>query len=85
MLESMPIAIWQGKICNLNQEYIWEQSHAAFYAICAYTINFVDCKSYISKSSWQSRFRSKERKLIRTREGKNFYKVSVSSIHFAFI
>ena len=28
------IAIWQGKIYNLYQEYVWEQSHGAFYAIC---------------------------------------------------
>jgi hypothetical protein len=29
------IAIWQGKIYNLYQEYVLEQSHAEFYAICA--------------------------------------------------
>jgi hypothetical protein len=27
------IAIWQGKIYNLYQENVWEQSHAAFYTI----------------------------------------------------
>jgi hypothetical protein len=28
------IAIWQGKIYNPYQEYVWEQSHGAVYAIC---------------------------------------------------
>jgi hypothetical protein len=28
------IAIWRGDIYNLYQEYVWEQSHGAFYAIC---------------------------------------------------
>jgi hypothetical protein len=27
------IAIWQGKIYIIYQEYVWEQSHAAVYAI----------------------------------------------------
>jgi hypothetical protein len=27
------IAIWQGNIYNLYQEYVWEQSHGAVYAI----------------------------------------------------
>jgi hypothetical protein len=28
------IAIWQGKIYNPIQAYVWEQLHGAVYAIC---------------------------------------------------
>jgi hypothetical protein len=34
-LREHAIEIWQGKIYNLYQEYVWEQSDAEFYAICA--------------------------------------------------
>jgi hypothetical protein len=33
-IQEHAIAIWHGKIYNLYQECVLEQSHAAFYALC---------------------------------------------------